>query len=168
MEAQLATRIVRGLRDAGIGFVSYLPETRLSEILPLMRDDPEIMLAAVANESEAVSIAAGAALGGRPAAVYMEGSGVYVASYNLLVVGKRLGVPMLLMVAYYGSTMDRRNSFLYAYPGIHLAPLLESLAIQYEILEDGTHLEEKIQGAVSMMHAIKQPVALLFTGEFTV
>ena len=83
-------------------------------------------------------------------------------------IGKCLGVPMLLMVAYYGSTMDRRNSFLYAYPGIHLAPLLESLAIQCEILEDGTNLEEKIKGAVSMMHAIKQPVALLFTGEFTV
>jgi sulfopyruvate decarboxylase TPP-binding subunit len=72
MEAQLATRIVRGLRDAGIEFVSYLPETRLSEILPLLRDDPEVMLAPVANESEAVSIAAGAALGGRPAAVYKE------------------------------------------------------------------------------------------------
>src|SRR5258706_14039353 len=129
MEAQLAKRIVGGLKDAGISFVSYLPETRLSEIVPLLRADPSFMVVPVANESEAVSIAAGAALGGRPAAVYMEGSGVYVASYNLLVVGKRLGVPMLLVVAYYGSTMDRRNSFLYAYPGIHLAPLLESLAI---------------------------------------
>jgi sulfopyruvate decarboxylase TPP-binding subunit len=41
-----------------------------------MRHAPEIMLAPVANESEAVSIAAGAALSGRPAAVYMEGRGV--------------------------------------------------------------------------------------------
>jgi hypothetical protein len=29
-------------------------------------------------------------------------------------------------------------------------------------------LEDKMKGAVKMMHAIKQPVALLFTGEFTV
>jgi hypothetical protein len=28
-------------------------------------------------------------------------------------------------------------------------------------------LEDKIKGAVKMMHAIKQPVALLFTGAFT-
>jgi sulfopyruvate decarboxylase TPP-binding subunit len=92
MEPELAQRIVYGLRDAGTGFVSYLPETRLSQILPLIRQDPSFMVVPVANESEGVSIAAGASLGGRPAAVYMEGSGVYVSSYNLLVVGKRLGV----------------------------------------------------------------------------
>ena len=168
MEADLAHRIVQSLRESGIGFVSYLPETRLSQILPLLREDPSFMVIPVANESEAVSIAAGASLGGRPAAVYMEGSGVYVSSYNLLVIGKRLGVPMLLIVAYYGSTMDKRNSFLYAYPGIHLVPLLASLTIQYEILEDANRLEEKIESAVRMMHSIKQPVALLFTGEYTI
>jgi sulfopyruvate decarboxylase TPP-binding subunit len=126
------------------------------------------MVVPVANESEAVSIAAGASLGGRPAAVYMEGSGVYVSSYNLLVIGKRLGVPMLLIVAHYGSILDRRNSFLYAYPGIHLIPLLQSLNIQYEVFEDADNMEERIKGAARMMHAVKEPVALLFTGVFTV
>ena len=167
MESELAQKIVHGLRDAGITFVSYLPETRLSQILPLMREEPSFMVVPVANESEGVSIAAGASLGGRPAAVYMEGSGVYVSSYNLLVIGKRLGVPMLLIVAHYGSLMDQRNSFLYASPGLHLPANLESLSIPYEVLEDDRHLESKIKGAVQMMHAIKQPVALLFTGEFT-
>ena len=129
--------MVGGLKQAGISFVSYLPETRLSQILPLMREDPSFMVVPVANESEAVSIAAGASLGGRPAAVYMEGSGVYVSSYNLLVLGKRLGVPMLLIVAHYGSMMDKRNSFLYASPGLHLIrPYSESLSIPYEVLED--------------------------------
>ena len=167
MEAELAAKLVGGLKEAGISFVSYLPETRLSQIVPLLREDPFFMLAPVANESEAVSIAAGASLGGRPAAVYMEGSGIYVSSYNLLVVGRRLGVPMLLIVAYYGSILDKRNSFLYAMPGIHMIPALESLAIQYEVLDKGDSLQDKIKGAVKMMHAIKQPVALLFTGEFT-
>jgi sulfopyruvate decarboxylase TPP-binding subunit len=168
MEQALAREIVSSLRDSGIGFIAYLPETRLSQILPIMREDPAFMLVPVANESEGVSIAAGASLGGTPAAVYMEGSGVYVSSYNLLVIGNRLGVPMLLVVAHYGSMMDRRNSFLYASPGLHLPANLESLNIPYEVLEDGNHLANKIKGAVQMMHAIKQPVALLFTGEFTV
>lgn len=167
MDAELAARIVGGLKEAGIGFVSYLPETRLSQIVPLLRDDPSFMVVPVANESEAVSIAAGAALGGRPAAVYFEGSGIYVSAYNLLVLGRRLGVPMLLVVAYYGSMLDKRNSFLYAMPGIHMIPILQSLDIQYEVLDKGDGLEDKINGAVKMMHAIKQPVALLFTGEFT-
>ncbi|HEV8725093.1 MAG TPA: thiamine pyrophosphate-binding protein [Candidatus Binatia bacterium] len=167
MEAELAARIVGALKEAGISFVSYLPETRLSQIMPSLREDPSFMLVPVANESEGVSIAAGASLGGRPAAVYMEGSGVYISSYNLLVLGKRLGVPMLLLVAYYGSILDQRNSFLYAFPGIHLVPILQSLDIQYEVFQNGDFLEDKIKGAVKMMHAIKQPVALLFTGAFT-
>ena len=136
METDLAAKMVGGLKQAGISFVSYLPETRLSQILPLMREDPSFMVVPVANESEGVSIAAGASLGGRPAAVYMEGSGVYVGSYNLLVLGKRLGVPMLLIVAYYGSMLDKRNTFLYAFPGIHLIPILQSLDIQYEVFKE--------------------------------
>jgi sulfopyruvate decarboxylase TPP-binding subunit len=167
VEAAHAAKIVNGLKEAGISFVSYLPETRLSQIMPLLREDPSFMVVPVANEAEAVSIAAGASLGGRPAAVYMEGSGVYISSYNLLVLGKRLGVPMLLLVAYFGSLLDKRNSFVYAYPGIHLIPLLQSLHIEYEVFQSADSLEDKIKGAVKMMHAIKQPVALLFTGEFT-
>ena len=69
MEAELATRIVGALKESGISFVSYLPETRLSQIMPVLREDPSFMLIPVANESEGVSIAAGASLGGRPAAV---------------------------------------------------------------------------------------------------
>ena len=139
----------------------------MSQIMPPLREDGSFMIVPVANESEGVSIAAGASLGGRPAAVYFEGSGVYVSSYNLLVLGKRLGVPMLLIVAYYGSILDKRNSFLYAYPGIHLVPILQSLNIEYEILDKPEGIEDKVKGAVKMMHAIKQPVALLFTGDFT-
>jgi hypothetical protein len=74
---------------------------------------------------------------------------------------------MLLLVAYFGSLLDKRNSFVYAYPGIHLIPLLQSLHIEYEVFQSADSLEDKIKGAVKMMHAIKQPVALLFTGEFT-
>ena len=74
---------------------------------------------------------------------------------------------MLLIVAYYGSMLDKRNSFLYAFPGIHLIPILQSLDIQYEVFKDDDSLEDKIKGAAKMMHAIKQPVALLFTGAFT-
>ena len=52
-------------------------------------------LIAVANESEAITIAAGATLGGKQAAVYMENTGIYMSCYALLTVGKQLGVPLL-------------------------------------------------------------------------
>jgi sulfopyruvate decarboxylase TPP-binding subunit len=167
VEAELASKLVDGLKSAGINFVTYLPETRLSQILPLMREDKSFQLAPVASEAEGVSIAAGAALGGKQAASYMEGTGIFVSTYNLLTVAERFGVPMLLLVSYVGSAADKRNSFLYVRRGTRMIPILEALGIEYQILSDGENLETRIKDAVRMMHALKLPVVLLFTGEFT-
>ena len=168
MTDELAQRIVNSLKAGGINFVTYLPETRLSQILPLIRDDPEIDLIAAANEQEAVTIAAGATLGGKQAAVYMENTGIYVSSYSLLTVGKQLGVPLLLIVGYLGGVPDQRNSFLYSTIGSHTIPLLQSLGVEHMLLEDGEKLETKIADAVRAANAQRAPVALLFAGEFSV
>ena len=167
MKDELAKRIVEGLKDAGIDFVTYLPETRLSQIVPLIRDDPDIELIAASSEQEAVTIAAGATLGGRQAAVYMENTGIYVSSYSLLAVGKQLGVPLLLIVGYLGGIADQRNSFLYATIGNHTVPVLQGLGIEHLLLEDGDRLESKIKDAVRGMNALRTPMALLFAGEFS-
>src|SRR5918992_5282233 len=135
MQEELAKKLVQGLKAAGIDFVTYLPETRLSQIVPLIRDDPEIQLIASASEHEAVTIAAGATLGGKQAAVYMENTGLYVSSYSLLVIGKQLGVPILLLTAFLGGFPDQRNSFLYATLGSRTIPLLQALGIEYIVLE---------------------------------
>ncbi len=168
MEEELAKKIVHSLREAGIDFLTFLPETRLSQILPLIREDPAIELVPVASEAEGVTIAAGAVLGGKLAAFYLENSGLYVSSYSLLTIGKQLGVPILLIVGYLGGFGDRRNSFLYATMGTRTIPLLEGLGIEYWILEDGKDLEIKVKDAVRTMNSLRAPVALLFAGEFTV
>src|SRR3990170_7170023 len=168
MQDELAKSLVQALKSAGINFVTYLPETRLSQIVPLIRDDAEMELIAVSSEQEAVTIAAGATLGGKQAAVYMENSGLYVSSYSLLALGKQLGVPLLLIVGYLGGVPDQRNSFLYATIGSHTIPLLQSLGIEYMLLEDGARLEGKIKDAVRAANAQRAPFALLFAGEFSV
>ena len=60
MEQKLAQSLVEGLRAAGIDFITYLPETRLSEIIPLLHADPSFHMVPVGSEAEGVSIAAGA------------------------------------------------------------------------------------------------------------
>jgi sulfopyruvate decarboxylase TPP-binding subunit len=167
MKDELAKRLVQSLKDAGINFVTYLPETRLSQILPLIRDDPEMELIAVANESEAVTIAAGATLGGKQAAVYMENTGIYVSSYSLLTVGKQLGVPLLLVIAYLGGVPDLRNSFLYATIGKHSLPVLQGMGIDHMVLNDGDKLEVRVEDAVRAANSLRSPYALLFAGEFS-
>ena len=62
MRDELAKRLVQSLKDSGINFVTYLPETRLSQIVPLIRDDAEMELIAAASEQEAVTIAAKAVI----------------------------------------------------------------------------------------------------------
>lgn len=167
MKEELANRLVQGLKKAGINFVTYLPETRLSQIVPLIRDDPEMELIPVSSEQEAVTIAVGATLGGKQAAVYMENTGIYVSSYSLLVTGKQLGVPVLLVVGFLGGVPDQRNSFLYATIGNHTIPVLQGLGIEHQILEDGEKLDIKICDAVRAANALRAPYALLFAGEFS-
>ena len=168
MEPELAQRIVNGLREAGIDFVSYLPESRLSQILPIMREDPAIQLAPVSSEAEAVTIAAGAALGGKRAACYMECTGLYVSAYSLVVIGKQIGVPILLLAGYLGGFDDQRNSFLYATIGKTVLSHLDGLNIDYALLENGQNLEWKIKNAYRTAIAQRAPVALIFSGDFTV
>jgi sulfopyruvate decarboxylase TPP-binding subunit len=82
-------------------------------------------------------------------------------------VGERYGVPMLLLVAYVGSIDDQRNSYLFAHYGNKTMELLKTLGIEAMVIDSGDALEARIKSAVRMMHALKLPVALLFTGEFT-
>jgi sulfopyruvate decarboxylase TPP-binding subunit len=132
-----------------------------------MKADESFTLVPVASEAEAVGIAAGASLGGKCSAVYIEGTGLFVSTYNLLTIGERYGVPMLLLIAYVGSFEDQRNSYLFSHYGNKTKGIFETLGIQYLIVESGDHLKARIKDAVRMMHALKLPVALLFTGEFT-
>jgi sulfopyruvate decarboxylase subunit alpha len=167
VEAELAQRLVGGLKQAGIDLVAYLPETRLSQILPLLRGDPSFTLVPVASESEAVTIGAGAALAGKQVAIYIECTGLYVSCYTLVSIARRYGVPLLLIVGYLGSMADQRNNSVYAVSGSYIEPLLHALEVQFQVLEHGDRLESNIQDAVRQMHALKLPVALLFSGDFT-
>src|ERR1051325_3055760 len=168
MEAELASHLVQGLKDPGTDFVAYLPETRLSQIIPLIRDDPGIELIAASSEQEAVTIAAGATLGGKQTPGYMGNNGNIFSCYSLIAIGKQLGVPLLLIVGFLGGVPDQRNSFLYATIGNRTIPVLEGIGLDYMLIEDGSRLEIKIKDAVRAANSLRSPMALLFAGAFSV
>lgn len=167
MEQELAQKLVSSLHQAEIDVITYLPETRLSEILPLIRQDDSFKLIAVSSEAEAITIGAGAALGGKRVAVYMECTGLYVSCYSILSIARRFGVPLLLLIAHLGSFADQRNNSVYAVSGAYVTPILEALEIQYRLVESGENLETCITDAARHTNALKLPVALLFSGDFT-
>jgi sulfopyruvate decarboxylase subunit alpha len=58
--------LYQGIKDAGIRFITALPETWLVYLLQMAESDPEMCLVEVAREEEAVGIAAGAYFAGAP------------------------------------------------------------------------------------------------------
>jgi sulfopyruvate decarboxylase TPP-binding subunit len=167
MNGELAASLVAGLVNSGIDFMSYLPESRLGEIVPLLEQRESIRLVQTAHENTAVSIACGAALAGKRPAVYMEGTGLYVATWSLQTIASRSMLPLLLLASYVGSMQDKLNNYTFAGFGPRIPGLLETLGIGYRVLEDGAGLERKVADAVRTALAAKLPVALLLTGEFT-
>lgn len=167
MTPELAEKTFAGLKAAEIDFVSFLPESRLPDILPLIDADPEMTMVRAAHEGTAVSLACGAALSGRRPAVYMEGTGFVAAMYNIESTAMQFGLPLLLLIAYVGSPGDKANSTTFSLWGRRLVAQIEALGLQYRVLEDGERLATRIEDMARAAGSAKQPACLLFTGEFT-
>jgi sulfopyruvate decarboxylase TPP-binding subunit len=167
VEDELAERLAGAIEESGIDFMAYLPESRLGQIVPLLERRETIRMVQTAHENTAVSIACGAAFAGLQPAVYMEGTGLYVATWSLQTIAARSMLPMLLIASYVGSMQDRMNNYTFAGFGPRIPGLLDTLGVGYRVLEDGHELERKVVDAVRTALAAKLPVALLLTGEFT-
>jgi sulfopyruvate decarboxylase TPP-binding subunit len=167
MTPELAQRLVAGLKEAGIDFVSYLPESRLSDIIPLIRDDPSFTMVKTCHEGTAVTLACGAALVGKRPAVYCEATGFVQAMYNLQSMAMQFGLPVLFLISYVGSPGDKANSLSFSLWGRLLEPQIRTLGLQYRVLEDGHDLETRVADMAWAAQFSKMPTCLLFTGEFT-
>lgn len=165
---ELARKVVDGLKEAEVDFISFLPESRMSEIIPLIDKDDFFTVVRTSHEGSAVSIASGAALVGKNPAVYMEGTGIILSLYNLQSIPMRCGLPILLLASYVGSPADKGNSITFAGYGSKTEGLLQTMGIPYRILEDDNRLATRIVDMTRAAHSAKQPTCLLFTGEFTI
>lgn len=167
MTPELAKRVAEGLKAADISFISYLPESRLSNMLPHLEAEDSITLVRTTHEGSAVNIASGAAMVGENAAVYMECTGVLASIYNLESTPIYAGIPILLLVSYCGGIGDQHNSATFSGYGRRTEPLLQALDIPYQVLEDGHRLETRIKDMARAAQSAKYPTCLLFTGDFT-
>lgn len=167
MSPELAKRLVAGLKDAGINFVTYLPESRLSDIIPLIRDDPDFQMVSTCHEGTAVTIACGAALVGKRTAIYCEATGFVQSMYNLQSMAMQFGLPVLFLISYTGSPGDKANSLSFTLWGRLLEAQIRTQGLQYRVLEDGHDLETRVADMAWAAQFSKMPTCLLFTGEFT-
>jgi sulfopyruvate decarboxylase subunit alpha len=152
-----------GLKEAGINFVSGLPDGWQRRLHEAIEADPEIRYVPVCNEGVGFSVCAGAWLGGKKTALIMENSGLRVAAEYIARISLGCGVPVLLLLSYRGDLGDTEH---WSIPHAIVAePLLEALRIPYQVVRHRADLRAAIKRAHRLSEAQLQPVALLISGD---
>lgn len=154
---------VDGLKEAGIDFVSGLPDGWQRNLHEAIDADPAFRYVPVCNEGVGFSVCAGAWLGGRKTALIMENSGLRVAAEYIARISLGCGVPVLLLLSYRGDLGDTEH---WAIPHAIVAePLLDALRIPHQVVRQRERLRAAIKRAQRLAEAQLQPVALLISGD---
>ncbi len=158
-----ADEAVRGLKAAGIDFVSGLPDGWQRNVHERVEADPAFLYAPVCNEGVGFSVCAGAWLGGKKPALIMENSGLRVASEYIARISLGTGVPVTLLLSYRGDVGETEH---WGIPhGIVAEPLLQALRIPYVIVRHVEDLAVSIQRAKRIAEAQLHPAAVLISGD---
>ncbi|MFQ5517107.1 MAG: sulfopyruvate decarboxylase [Acidimicrobiia bacterium] len=157
-----AQAAMTGLQEAGIDFVSGLPDGWQRNLHELIEADPDIRYVPVCNEGVGFSVCAGAWLGGRKTALIMENSGLRVAAEPIARISLGTGVPVVLMMSYRGDLGETEH---WGIPhGIVVEPLLKALRIPYRVVRDHRDLRAAIEQAHRLSEAQLLPAAVLVSG----
>ncbi|MBM3518900.1 MAG: phosphonopyruvate decarboxylase [Alphaproteobacteria bacterium] len=91
----------RALSGLGVGIVGYVPDAGLSRLITLCQADNRMRSVPLTTEEEGIALAAGAWLGGMPATVFMQSSGVGNI-VNALAMMQTCRFPLVMLVTMRG------------------------------------------------------------------
>jgi sulfopyruvate decarboxylase subunit alpha len=153
--------VYKGIKEAGIRYVSALPETWLVYLLQLAEDDPDMTLVEVAKEEEAIGIAAGAQLANVPNVLLMQNHGFLSSINGIVSLAMLYRIPLVMLIALRGHWGE-------PYPwhtqgGIVTEPVLRALGLPFEYARDPAQVGRQIKEAVTFAQSSLSPVALLLT-----
>jgi sulfopyruvate decarboxylase subunit alpha len=153
--------VYQGIKDAGIHFITALPETWLVYLLQMAEDDPDISLIEVAKEEEAVGIAAGAYFAGQPNVLLLQNHGFLAAINGIVSLALLYRVPLCMLIAQRGHMGE-------PYPwhtqgGIVTEPVLRGLGIPFDYARDPAKVAKQIKQAHIYSLSSLSPVALLLS-----
>jgi sulfopyruvate decarboxylase subunit alpha len=151
--------IVESMKEAGISFVTSLPDANLQKLLALVDADPELTHVTLAREEEGIGICTGAYMGGLTAAIIMQNGGFLNSCNALTTTALNFNIPILLMIYYAGDLGDEGFSML----GSVTEPVLRGLGIRYRVLRNLEQIKATIKGSTTLAIASRRPVAVLLT-----
>ncbi len=146
------------LKKAGVTYATGVPCGVLRCFIRGFEYDPQIVHLPALNEREAIGLAAGVWLSGNRPLVYMQNSGLFVASNDIgsLLLPCRMEVPLL--VSYRGCPGETAPQ--HAYTGAHTKGLLDGFGIPYlELAEE--HAEEAPRQCLQLADEGARPAAIL-------
>ncbi len=153
--------VYQGIKDAGVHFITALPETWLVYLLQLAEEDPEMRLVEVAKEEEAIGIAAGAHFAGTPHILLMQNHGFLAAINGIVSLAMLYRIPLCMLIAHRGHMGE-------PYPwhtqgGIVTEPILRALNIPFDYARDSKLVGKQIKQAYTYSLSALSPVALLLS-----
>src|SRR5687767_12724845 len=158
-----ADEALRGLEEAGIDFVSGLPDGWQRNLHERVEKAESIRYVPVCNEGVGFSVCAGAWLGGKKPALIMENSGLRVAAEYIARISLGTGVPVTLLLSYRGDVGETEH---WGIPhGIVVEPLLQALRIPYLVVRARGELRRAITRAARISEAQLHPAAVLVSGD---
>jgi sulfopyruvate decarboxylase subunit alpha len=160
-EQAAATKIVDGIKQAGINFIATLPDVNLAQLLHVVDEDPDLLHVPLCREEEGIGICAGAYLVGKKCAAVMQNGGFFNSNNAIISTLLQYQIPLLLMIYYAGDVGDRTFST----SGSMTEPVLQALGIRYYVMRETADAPELIKRAQILAEDSKRPVALLLTKE---
>jgi sulfopyruvate decarboxylase subunit alpha len=170
MKEQYLPEMLNSLKAAGINFAAGLPDSWLKNVIQTVEKDPHFIYVPVCNEGVGYSICAGAWLGGKKPALFMENSGLRVAAEPIARLnftsgggGGYHGIGTLIITSYRGDMGD--TEFWTIPHAITLEPLLNALRIRYLIVRDAKDLRKSIVRAARAAFTFMSPAAVVISGD---
>lgn len=162
MRESVVSSAVRGLKQAGVSIVCYLPDSHLKELYQAVVEDPDFRSVGVTNEGEGVGICGGVFASGKRSVMIMENSGLRVASESLARLGLGHGIPVVMIMSYRGQFGEPN---WWGIPhGITMEPVLDSLRIPYRIVRQDDEVEGAMVEAFEHAYASNYHTAVVMAG----
>jgi sulfopyruvate decarboxylase subunit alpha len=151
--------ILAAMKEAGINFVTSLPDYNLAGLLELVEADKDLKHVPLCREEEGIGICAGAYLGGKTTAIIMQNGGFLNSCNALTTTALNFNIPIVLMIYYAGDIGDEGFATL----GGVTEPVLRGLGIRYYVLRQVADIGPMIKGAATLAVDSRRPVAVLLT-----
>jgi sulfopyruvate decarboxylase TPP-binding subunit len=159
-----ARALYEALRQGGVDFAVYLPDSLLDPIEQLLEADPEVQTVVCAREDEGIAIAMGAFLGGRLPVALMEGSGLGLSGL-ILARGLLMRTPLLL-IASHTRALGERFDYHGATRLVGQATLA-GLGIPSVVLDDPRLVPTLVREALLTVKGQRVPVGLFVPRHLT-